>query len=1013
MIGQTVSHYRILEKLGEGAMGVVYAAEDMHLGRHVAIKFPAAASTVTDFRLRFLREARAVSTLSHQNIAAVYDYGETCAGEAGGKGQPFIVMELVKGASLAELMQEGSLTLKRAVEIVADVAEALSEAHHHGVVHRDIKPSNVLINEKGEVKVLDFGLAKQLKAEAAQFVDSDARTLFGAQTLSGVVIGTPLYLSPEQARGEVVDGRSDLFALGAVLYECLTGSPAFSGAGVLEIAAQVLHVDPPPPTKLSPRVPPQLERIAMKALAKKPEARYQTAAGMLAELRAAREAMENEGLSRAAGPSPSDAENESALSTISRALRRPRLSLGLALMTIALLVLSVWGIMRWRRPAPYRASAEAQYWYDAGTAALRDGLYNQASNALERAINIDGNFALAHARYAEALMELDYVDRAKDELLRANALAPDRTALLPVDALYLDAVTASVRRDFARAIESYSAIARLSAKDPQVYVDLGRALENNEEPKRAVESYSQATALDGQYATAHLRAGVLYGRQQELSRAILSFDKADQIYQALGKIEGRAEVLHQRGILYLRSGKMAEADEHLQQALGLAQATHNQPQQIKTMLQLVYVFQHRGETAEAERFASDAVRLAQAGKMENLTARGFTDLGSVFFLRSDYSQAEKYFKQGLELAERYKASRAEARALLLLGSLRVQQGNSDEAAAYIEQALPFYQRGGYRKEISQALILLGRVHQMKGDYEAALKVYSQQLELAEQVNDQRQIALSFGGLGTVLAYQERYPEALRYFEQRTAVSKSLDDRLDVGYSLIQRCEMLWQMGRYMDAQALLDEALVLADRADGGFKVLLVVVHRTGAELALSRRLFTEAAEKSRRSLALAGAQHRDSTIEVKRILGLTLASSGAAREGERWSEEAVEMARRSRNPWMISKTELALSEVLLQGNEPQRALTTALQAQASFARSGQQASEWRAWLVAARASRRLKDTLKAREYATRAARTLSNLEEKFGAEVHKSYVARPDVQYLQKQLDEELTLSKETKPRP
>src|SRR5205085_4808238 len=217
MIGQTVSHYRILEKLGEGGMGVVYLAEDTHLGRRVAIKFPSSTSDEHNFRARFLREARSVSTLSHQHIAAIYDYGEMDVAEKD-KGQPFIVMELVKGDSLADLMHNGALTLKRGVEIVADVACALSEAHRHGIIHRDIKPSNVLINERGVVKVLDFGLAKQLREETIHSTNSGSPALPSTWTRSGAVIGTPLYLSPEQARGAEIDERSDLFALGGLLY---------------------------------------------------------------------------------------------------------------------------------------------------------------------------------------------------------------------------------------------------------------------------------------------------------------------------------------------------------------------------------------------------------------------------------------------------------------------------------------------------------------------------------------------------------------------------------------------------------------------------------------------------------------------------------------------------------------------------------------------------------------------------------------------------------------------------
>jgi serine/threonine protein kinase/Tfp pilus assembly protein PilF len=1002
MIGQTVSHYRVLEKLGEGGMGVVYLAEDTHLGRRVAIKFPAGDAEEKSFRARFLREARSASTLSHQHIAAIYDYGET-NGEGNGKGQPFIVMELVKGESLADLMDEGALTLKRAVEIIADVAEALVEAHAHGIIHRDIKPSNVHINERGVVKVLDFGLAKQLNDESIHATDSGAKTLPSTRTRSGVVIGTPLYLSPEQARGLEIDGRSDLFTLGTLLYECITGSHAFAGAGVLEIAGQVMHVDPPLPSMINARVTPELDRITMKALAKQVEARYQTAEEMLVDLRDALPTLIEEDAHRTQRLPAAKIKHESILTTISDTLSRPRLSLGILALILILGSVAVWGIMRLRRPLPYKPSAEAQKWYDTGAEALRDGSYYQASKEFEQAISHDEKFALAHARYAEALTELDYQDRAKDELLRVSTLAPDRAALEEVDALYLDAVTATLRRDFKAAIEAYGAIARLKPSEAQVYVDLGRAYENNEEPQKAIESYVKATTLDPQYATAFLRAGILYGRLQDLASANSSFDKAEQLYQSLVKVEGRAEVLFQRGVLLIRQGRVAEAREQLQKALELAQVINNQPQQIKAMLQLVYVLQHEGEAAEAEKLANDAVELAQANNMVTLTARGFIDLGNVFLSRGDFVQAEKYFRQGLDFAQRYKARRNEARAYLMLGSLRVQQGGADEAADFVEKALPFYRQGGYRTEVSQALILLGRINRLKGDYDAALKVYQQQLQLAEEANDQRQKALSFEGIGTVLAYQERYPEALSNFEQKYALGKSLSNQMDIAYGLIERGDMLWRMGRYADARPLLDEAFSLANGPDGGFKTLMPIIYESAAEMALSKRLFALSREKSQQALDLAGTQV-DVAVEAKRALGLSLSFSGSTtHEGASACREALEMATRSKNPWLISRAKLALAEALLQANDFQEALTEALQAEDSFASAGQQASDWRAWLVAARASHSLHDAEYAHGYATKASAALSSLEQKWGTEVYNNYLARPDVEYYRKQLNEEL----------
>src|ERR1051325_6799871 len=212
MIGQTVSHYRIIEKLGEGGMGVVYLAEDLHLARQVAIKF--LTSTDHHYRARFIREARAVSALNHPNIAMVHDYGET------EQNQPFIVMEYVKGKSLSDLLDQG-LTLRRSVEVVSEIAEALSEAHEHGIVHRDIKPSNVIVSERGHVKVLDFGLVKHFFDSSASDVDLDAQTIYSTQTRSDVFVGV---FRRQRAR----DWRADYSRHARAAVEDQPGGPCFT-----------------------------------------------------------------------------------------------------------------------------------------------------------------------------------------------------------------------------------------------------------------------------------------------------------------------------------------------------------------------------------------------------------------------------------------------------------------------------------------------------------------------------------------------------------------------------------------------------------------------------------------------------------------------------------------------------------------------------------------------------------------------------------------------------------------
>ncbi|HEX7330870.1 MAG TPA: protein kinase [Pyrinomonadaceae bacterium] len=271
MIGQVISNYRIVGEIGRGAMGVVYLAEHTVLGRKVAIKIATHSN-----HGRFLREARAASALSHPHIATIHDYGQT------NEGQPFIVMEYVQGKTLADLIDKGSLTIPQSLRIIREVAEALSEAHRHNIIHRDIKPSNIAVDDRGIVKVLDFGLAKHIGLEPVdQGSDSYSRD---TKTREGLLVGTPMYFSPEQALGKPLDPRSDLFSLGLVLYECLTGKPAFSGATPMEICANVIRDNPVPPSQINPAVSRDLERVTLRTLEKLADDRYQSASSLATDL---------------------------------------------------------------------------------------------------------------------------------------------------------------------------------------------------------------------------------------------------------------------------------------------------------------------------------------------------------------------------------------------------------------------------------------------------------------------------------------------------------------------------------------------------------------------------------------------------------------------------------------------------------------------------------------------------------------------------------------------------------
>jgi len=990
MIGETVSHYRVVGKLGHGGMGVVYLAEDTHLARKVAIKFSTAPPENEAYRIRFLREARAASALNHPHIARIYDYGETPS------GRPFIVMELVSGEDLFQLLRRGGgMPVPQAVRIVEGVAEALEEAHRCGIIHRDIKPSNIVINERGEVKVLDFGLAKLWREPAA--ASQDDPTVESSQTAAGTVLGTPAYMSPEQAREAPLAPRSDLFALGSVLYECLAGRPAFRGANAVEILAEVLHVDPQPPSHYNPRVPPALDRITAKALAKDAEARYQTAGEMLADLGAARAAITQRDTEETillpaapSAPPPHTGAAWKTLQTLTGPLRRSRTAAAVALAVFAVAVAGSWWALS---DGSYQAPPEALHWYQEGVAALRDGTYYKASQALEQAVRRDPQFTMAHARLAEASLELDLTDRAREEMLRA---APPGASprVTRAERSYLQAMELTLTGDFAGAAAIYH---DLLARTPTVeradaYLDLGRAYERAEKTREAMEAYLEASRRQSENPAAWLRLATLYGRQMDQAKASQAFDRAERIYRSLSNMEGVTEVLYQRAVLANRLGNGADARALLTKALDLSALIGSVSQQILALLALSTADNSAGDFAQSQTDAAKAIELARSNGLENLTTRGLVDLGNANFLKGDPDEARKYYTQSLEYARRFRSGRNEARALLSLGSLAMRYGQVDEGMQSVEQALDWYRRGGYQKETAQALILLARAQRQKGDFAGALESFGQQLQIGRKLGDQSQVALAQQGSGTVLLAQGRLPEALPCYREAYGAARQSGDRQNAEYDLLDSAEIYWRLGRYPEARQALDEAGPSASRA------VLALADQIRAAMALSQRQFAAAMETSRRVLAQNGLDI-EVTAAAKSILGAAQLASGARREGLAAAGEAAQLAAKSGSGLLTADTGLAHAEALLAAGDARAALDAALAAGHWFAGAGNQESEWRSWLVAARAENSLGDAAKSREDAEKASGLLASLEQKWDADNYKTYTSRPDIQDLRRQL--------------
>ena len=363
MIGHTISHYKILEKLGEGGMGVVYKAEDLKLQRPVALKFlPARALGDTKAKERFLREARAAAALQHPNICTVHEIGEE-------DGQTFIVMAYIEGRELTEEIREGPLPISRAVDLATQIAQGLQEAHNNGTVHRDVKPANIMVTSRGRAVVMDFGLA--------QLASSKAKL-----TREGSTVGTSAYMSPEQMGGETVDRRTDIWALGVVLYEMLAGALPFRGEYEQAIQYSIVYEAPEPLREARPDVPTDIENIISKILEKKPAERYQQLGDLIADLQAARTASGTPVATPAATGSSVATGSPAGPATTPQPTSRRTFYLAAAALAVVAIALTAWFTRAPDARAPESTKSKMT---------MPAGMRDQPSVAVMPFVNVSGN----------------------------------------------------------------------------------------------------------------------------------------------------------------------------------------------------------------------------------------------------------------------------------------------------------------------------------------------------------------------------------------------------------------------------------------------------------------------------------------------------------------------------------------------------------------------------------------------------------------------------------------------
>jgi serine/threonine protein kinase/Tfp pilus assembly protein PilF len=846
-----VGHYKIISKIGAGGMGEVYLAEDTKLNRKVALKFPPSnLSQGEDSLKRFAREAQAAAALKHPNIVTIYEVSEY-------KGRPFFAMEHLEGRSLVEVIKSRKVSTGEAVDLAMQLCEGLREAHQAGVIHRDIKPSNIILDKNGRPRLLDFGLATVKGSEKL--------------TATGSTLGTVGYMSPEQVQGHVVDQRSDLFSLGVLLYELVTGRAPFREEYEAATFYAIVAETPEPMARYKAGVSDELQQIVSKLLEKDPALRYQSAEGVLSDLKRL-------AVSGSDGRVPVSARRKKKL----RRIVVP--SSAVALLVLLILLLKPWrfeiasdnpAVAAPRRLAVLyltnRGAAEDEYLSygitedlivdltrigTMGVAPMPSILKYKDSNeelkevakglhvglVLNGSIHRSGDLIRVSAQLIDVEKESNlWADRWEETFEKLprikEALAQGISQALAIDTTVMQA--AQVGTPDADNPEAYDYYLRgkytfeHKSDESDVEVALGlfrKALELEPTLLAARRGVAAVLALRGQYdeANEELTTALEEARQRNLrsdeAEALLSlagthesqslFDEAQEyaeqareVSKELNDLAGEVKALTMIIAIHQARGMFSEAVALFDRILEINRHLNDQAAVASSLNNIGNIYSVQGDYANSLQNYEQALEISTRLGDQRMIGVATTNIGNIYSYQGDYAKALQNYEQALEISTRLGDQRTMGKATMTIALTCMNRGDYAKALQYYEQALEIVTRLGDQRMIGMVTANTGVTYEYLGDYAKALQYYEQALEIATQIGDQRMIGVVTGWIGNVYSYQGDYARALQNYEQALEVSTRIGDRSEMAITMITIGQTYMYRGDYAKALHNCEQAL--------------------------------------------------------------------------------------------------------------------------------------------------------------------------------------------------------------